>query len=139
MTTETLECGHGESQHSEITRGYGMDADGNRYCYACCSDRERAAMVQTGRATLYLTIDTRTDHETGHRTTWGYAVTDWHGTLRFPALYVRTGRHNMAGTRRDFEFAGPDGFRWVGVQYGENSDIAHCRRTSRPVASPASI
>jgi hypothetical protein len=126
----TLDCGHPPSEHTVTTMGYVRGADGRTYCYDCCADRERAAMIETGRATLYLTIDTQTTGA-GQRITRGYVVTDWPGRLRFPARYVRTGRHNIARVRRDFDFTGPDGFRWVGVQYGDNTEIAHCRRTKQ--------
>lgn len=122
-----LDCGHEPSPHSDFTTGYGLDAEGKRYCYSCCADRERKRMVETGKATLYLTID-----KGAHYT---YAVTDWPGLLSFPARYVRRGTHNIARTRLDFEFTGPDGYRWVGVQYGADTQIAHCRRTKQAVAS----
>lgn len=108
-----LDCGHTPSPHGNITTGYGTTRDGRRECYDCCAARERAAMIATGRATLYLTGD---------------AVTDWPGKLRFPVGHVRKGRHNMARVRYDFRFSGPDGATWSGVQYGDNTQIAHCRR-----------
>lgn len=117
----TLDCGH-----ISTTGAFGRDSKtGETRCFPCCANLERAQMVETGKATLYLTISEKDNYT--------YAVTDWPGLLRFPARYVRSGRHNIAGTRLDFEFTGPDGFRWVGVQYGRNTQIAHCKRTKEKI------
>ena len=110
---EILDCGHPESEHSEFTRGYGTTADGKRHCYTCCADQDRSAMVRDGKIVLYLT-------EKG--------VTNWPGSLVFPVVHKRKGRHNMAGTRYDVWFTGPEGRNWHGVQYGENTQLCHCRR-----------
>ena len=115
---ELLDCGHPESEHLSITRGYGQDRDGKKYCYDCCADNERQAMLDTGRATLYLVKDN------GH-----YEVTDWPGKLRFKVYYKHVGRHNIAGNRIDVWFDGPDGHVWHGVQYGDWTDICHCKST----------
>jgi hypothetical protein len=40
-----------------------------------------------------------------------------------------TGRHNIAGVRYDVWFRGPDGHVWWGVQYGDMTQICHCKRT----------
>lgn len=55
-------------------------------------------------------------------------VTNWPGSLSFRTGYIRKGRHNFAGTRYDTWFTGPDEKTWHAVQYGENTQIAHCRR-----------
>jgi hypothetical protein len=76
-------------------------------------------MLDTGKATLYL-VDADAH---GMR-----YVTDWSGMLRYRALNYRVGRHNMAGKRYDVDFIGPDGYWWHGTQYGDNTQIIHCRR-----------
>ena len=114
--TEILECGHTESP---ITRGYGTDKDGNRYCYECCAAQDRASMIETGKATLYLSAP-----KEGNK----FKITNWPGSLSFAVGHVRTGRHNWAGRRYDAWFTGPDGKNWHGVQYGDNTQIIHCRR-----------
>lgn len=104
-----------------VGTGYGI-ADRNNpqfVCYACCGKREREAMIRTGKATLYL------QHQNGGL---NGTVTDWPGTLRF-SCGVRIGRHNIAGRRYDVWFTGPDGAQWHGTQYGDNTQIVHCRRT----------
>lgn len=116
MEPEMLDCGH-MSTPTQLTVGYGIDADGKRHCYACCAVRDRAQMEEAGKATLYLV------EERGKRP----EITNWPGSLRFPAGPVRKGRHNIAGTRYDTWFDGPGG-TWHAVQYGENTQIAHCKR-----------
>ena len=103
------------------TTGYGQDRKGRKHCFACCADRERASMVETGRAVLYLSVS-------------GREVRDWAGQLRFSAM-IKRGAHNIARTRRDAWFTGPDGYVWHGVQYGEWSEIVHCKRTKTPARS----
>lgn len=154
------------------------------FCYQCCADDERARMIETGRAMLYLTqgkgkwlpeelqaelLPGRADicrmagrtwivrpkgQTVGNagfyprawtaiyveatnegqalrdaaRTTAVWSVTDWPGKLSFPVTSISKGRHNMARTRYDVTFIGPDGKPWRGTQYGENTQICHCRR-----------
>jgi hypothetical protein len=71
-------------------------------------------MIDTGRAVLYLC-------ESGR-------LTNWPGSLQFRAHAMKEGRHNIAGTRIDVWFIGPDGARWHGTQYGEWTQLCHCRR-----------
>jgi hypothetical protein len=76
-------------------------------------------MKDEGRITLYLTDDGR--------------VTNWPNSLSFKG-HVSKGRHNIAGTRYDVWFTGPDGHRWHGTQYGDNTQICHCKRTKERVS-----
>lgn len=113
------DCGH-TAIPKGCTTGYGTDPEtGETHCFACCALRDRAAMVEDGRATLYLC-----DGEPGQRST----VTNWPGTLRFEVNARCNGRHNIARVRYDVWFRGPDGKPWWGVQYGDNTQICHCRR-----------
>ena len=115
--TEVLECGHSLSPHESFTTGYGTgygtDGTGARYCYSCCAENDKAYMQESGKITLYLT-------ERG--------VVNWPGSLVFPVRHKRTGRHNIAQERTDVWFIGPDGFVWHGVQYGEWTQVLHCKR-----------
>lgn len=117
---EILDCGHPPSPHESFTTGYGLGADGKTYCYACCAERERASMVTTGRATLYLV-----DGCDGRP----YRVTDWPGHLSFAVGRVRcSARGGGFGSQRtDAWFTGPDGRTWHAVSRGD-SQIARCRR-----------
>jgi hypothetical protein len=131
----TLDCGHAPSPHSSFTTGYGESRDGRRICYECCAALDRQDMLETGRATLYLC---RTQAVVGSGSippgfirggTW--KATNWPGSLSFPISHLTEGRHNIAGKRFDAWFTGPDGNVWHGVQYGENTQILHCRRNGR--------
>lgn len=121
IETELLDCGHPESAHSEFTRGYGTDSQGKRHCYACCAEQDKAHMRQHGKIALYLT----TKPDLGG--SYGDArISNWPGSLEFKGRYHK-GRHNIAGSRYDawFKF---EGSNWHGVQYGENTQIIHCRK-----------
>ena len=108
------DCGHPESEHSELTRGYGTDREtGKTSCYACCAEHDRDIMRTTGRITLYLCGNTR--------------LTNWPGSLVIEPYRLRIGRHNIAGKRYDVWFHFED-TKWHGVQYGSNTQICHCRR-----------
>lgn len=134
-----LECGHEPSPHSSITTGYGVDASGARHCYACCAERDKADMTRTGRATLYLSSEpyrglgcvdwanlADVQGPADDRRAW--KITNWPGSLTFRPHYVKRGRHNIARTRYDAWFTGPDGKPWHGVQYGDMTQVIHCRR-----------
>ena len=113
---ETLKTGTGGV-------GYARDPETRRKtCYLCCAEVDRQYMRDHGKVTLYLT---------GSREE-GFKVSNWPGTLVFSRVYVRKGQHNIARTRWDvwFNF---EGFEWYGVQYGENTQLVHCKRTKTRV------
>lgn len=114
-----LDCGHEESAHSEFTSGYGIDKNGKKHCYVCCAERDKRQMRDDGRITLYLV-------KRGEE----YVLTNWPASFEIPLYHVRKGRHNIARARYDFWFSF-EGTPWHGVQYGENTDIAHCRRVKK--------
>lgn len=113
-------------------------------CYTCCAARDKEDMIATGKATLYLTLAVKPlppryhEHFTYFSKERGMCrrdekgsygtVTNWPGTLTFDLTYAKAGLHHRAETRYDVWFKGPDGSRWHGVQYGENTQICHCRR-----------
>lgn len=117
--SDILDCGHNPSKHGAFTTGYSTDLEGKRHCYDCCAKNGRESMVRDG-------------HSRGLPLYWsgGDEVTDWPGHLRFKLYpWRRVSRHNWGLLRTDFWFNGPDGFVWHGFQIGENTQIAHCRRT----------
>jgi hypothetical protein len=133
---EILDCGHVASEHSEHTTGYGVHADGSKHCYACCAEQDKKTMRDTGRTVLYLSMSG--DANTAHGTTLArpicgsyyygqHRVTNWPGSLELPVHGIKVGRHNIAGRRYDFWFAF-EGTQWHGVQYGDYTQIAHCKR-----------
>lgn len=96
--------------------GYGTDKDGQKVCYECCGKQDAQRMRETGKAVMYL----------GRRGE-GQEVLNWPGSLRLPVQGTKTGRHNIAGKRYDvwFQF---EGQAWHGVQYGDFTQICHCKR-----------
>lgn len=50
----TCDCGHRESKHSEITRGYGTDNEGKTYCYDCCNKRDIESIERGETFTGYV-------------------------------------------------------------------------------------
>jgi len=121
IETTVLECGHAESEHSEFTRGYGTDSAGNRHCYQCCADADKKQMRDTGKICLYLTTKPDIGGNYGNA-----ELSNWPGSFKLAGRYHK-GRHNMARFRYDvwFNFEGQN---WHGVQYGDNTQICHCRR-----------
>lgn len=119
LEPEMLDCGHMSTPDGFAT-GYACDGD-KRICYDCCAKIERQAMIDTGKATLYL-VGGQDEH-------CGYEVTNWPGNMRFNVRSSRRGRHNMTGKRIDVWFVGPDRHWWWGVQYGDMTQIVHCKRT----------
>lgn len=106
-----LDCGHEESEHSDLTTGYGTDNEGKKYCYACCAEQDREQMRKDGDITLYL---------------HNGKVTNWPSSLVFVPYHERKGRHNIAGTRTDVWFSF-EGTTWHGTQYGSFSEICRCK------------
>ena len=136
MSTELLECGHPESPHSDFTRGYGTNDKGERHCYACCAANDRAAMIETGRATLYLVSRPNAAPATvgsgmRARAPVHWFVMNWPGSLEFncfPTVRKSSRGGGFGSQRTDAWFAGPDGYIWHAVNRGD-SQIARCRRT----------
>jgi hypothetical protein len=127
ISQRVLDCGHVPSDHGPSTTGYGTDKDGKMFCYACCAENDKKAMIKDGRAMLYLVQDKSVDKSPDSRPS--YRVTNWPGSLCFYVFHYRIGKHNIAGKRIDAWFKGPDGFVWHAKQYGNMSEIAHCKRT----------
>ena len=98
--------------------GYGVDDKGRKCCYQCCAKVDADYMREHGRMTLYLDASKR-------------KVSNWPGSLAFTTGAVRKGRHNIAGVQYDTWFMGPDNTSWHAVQYGDNTQIAHCKRVKR--------
>ena len=105
------------SQCHRNTQEYGLTRTGAVVCYACCADLDRAQMHETGRITLYLV-------QRSER----WVVTNGPGTLEYRVRERRQGRHNIAGRRMDVWFTDDMGQPWHGTQYGEWTQICHCRR-----------
>ncbi len=121
----------GETKHPDpdsCGTGYRTNEKGQKICYACCGKEDKEYMIENGRTVLYYTpavsCTIRLFHEPAK-------ISNWPGTLTFHPIYTKQGRHNIARSRVDVWFNGPDGFVWWGVQYGDFTQILHCKRTKK--------
>lgn len=108
------------TSEGDVGTGYALSEAGDITCYKCCAESEKQYMIENGRIDLYAVVGDN----------YAVEVTNWPGTLRFPVKYLKIGKHNIAKVRRDvwFDF---DGYVWHGVQYGNSSEVCHCRKTKR--------
>ena len=126
----TLDCRHVLwREPGNGAAGYGRDDHGATFCYVCCADRDRAAMVASGRADLYLTNEPdRASDVAGARR---HVVSNWPGSLKFPVERVRRSTSRGFGPwpiiRYDVWFRDHTGAAWWGVNKGDNQ-ILRCRR-----------
>lgn len=134
-----------------FTTGYGEMPNGDKHCFPCCADLDREHMIADGKITLYLTQSEDSDY-LGTQDLRDYArllnshiypqmsrkchyVTNWPGSLRFKVVGgPGQGYHNMARYRYDVWFIGPDRHIWHGTQYGDNTQLCHCKRTKEVYA-----
>lgn len=114
---ERLDCGHSESPHSDITRGYAVRPNGQRICYGCAEARDKANLLTETRYGAYLHKVRGAEHtltgwpgwtlarvtalwETqiggfmGRQTIWRFKAVDvhgqhWYGTSPGPGMYAR--------------------------------------------------
>lgn len=104
--------------------------DTGKVCYTCCGKLEKKSMLETGKAILYLVLDMPFSKEKpnlAQSTNFGNGkVTNWPNSLSFPCR-VKRGSHNWARTRYDVWFK-VEGQNWHGVQYGDFTQLCHCRR-----------
>ena len=122
-------CTKVKSEESDFVTGYALDEYGGKICYECCAIEDRYKMEEKGKIVLYLTRDDNKNPQ----------VTNWPGTLVFPVLLMKEGKHNIVGKRIDVwfrvpppplsEYIGEKESIWWGVQYGDNTEVVHCKRT----------
>ena len=114
------DCGESKPVNPSGGTGYAVFTENgteSKICYECCGIRDAEYMRDNDRITLYLVRN-----DAGRD-----MVTNWPGTLEMPAG-VQSGRHNIAGVRYDAWFRAPDGRKWWGVSYGDNTQLIHCRK-----------
>lgn len=116
---------------NNITTGYGLDKDNNCICYDCCAKDDLQYMKDKGKIVLYLSEKKHQDSSATSFSCDYYEVSNWPGSLKFKAYHFNEGEHNWARKRYNVWFKGPDGFIWYGVQYGDNTQICHCKRTKQ--------
>lgn len=116
--SDLLECGHAESPHSDITRGYGTAEDGKRHCYDCCTAMDLASMKETGKIVAYISDD-------------GKTITNWPGrTLAYVTRLWET-RHNIGGKITHVWARAADGTWWHGKGPGKGMYIRLHRSKSK--------
>lgn len=115
-------CGQHIEHTDTLTTGYGTNAQGEKVCFVCCGILDKAKMHDTGKATGYLVKTT----DQSNLPLW--KVTNWPGTLSYTVKYQRKGHHNIARTRQDVWFEDEHGHNWHGVQYGNMTQLCHCKR-----------
>jgi len=104
--------------------GFAYDENGLVVCYKCCATIDRQYMHDHGKITLYLTPS---PSPVGSIKT-GYNVINWPGTLGFRCVRVALGRNNIGRKRIDVWFEDNVLGYWHGVQYGENTQLIHCKK-----------
>lgn len=112
------ECKQEIVHESTISTGYGTDSDGRKVCFACCGEADKQYMRDHDKITLYLSSTELCVDK---------FVKNWPGTLIIPVTGFSRGCHNFARYRYDvwFRFEGQD---WHGVQYGDNTQLVHCKK-----------
>jgi hypothetical protein len=114
---EITKSGNGDTGYGTVFK------TGKKICYACCALRDIEQMKESDRISLYLCDDTRP-----------WRVTNWPGTLSiFATGYVTPHGHSWGLTRRDVWFVDTNGAHWHGVQYGDNTQLVHCKKLKHPV------
>ena len=112
------DCGHPESEHLDITRGYATNKDGKTICYECCAEMDREYLRKNGKLSGYFTTDECRKSQ----------FSNWPGSFILYAKDVRKSWHNFAGKNGRTDF-------WVwfeckcyhGVQIGHNNQCATIR------------
>jgi len=115
-----LECGHEPSHHEEFTTGYGVTDNGERHCYECCAKMDREFMDSNKKITLYLV------ERDGK-----FFIENWAGSLSYKVQFSKKGGHNIAGSRLDVWFNDHHRRQWHGVQYGNNTQLCHCKKLKK--------
>jgi len=128
---KTFYCAKCGQKFSGTISSYAITKDEQRICYRCCAENDRAQMQEQGEITLYLeqTNNRLQDGQARNPKTGNYwQVSNWPGTLKFPVLHFRRGRHNIAGTQVTVEFRDHTGAKWYGRQVGNYSQLRRCKR-----------
>lgn len=128
-----LACGHEPSHSNDIGVGYG-EINGQNYCYPCCGELERIAMVEHGTAFLYWKpVHMLTDEEEVKTNRGHGIIVDWPGNIIAPVMYYSTGKHNIAGIVQYLWFNFND-YGWIGKHYPVAGDYVRCKRLKTKVA-----
>ena len=128
MGTHKFYCSHckqNKSHKSDSTTGYASKRNGHKVCFECCAVVDKQYMDKYGKINLCLTLNPKA---LGLCQPHMHHVSNWPGTLKFSLVQHSKGRHNIAGSRNDVWFHDAHGRTWHGVQYGEWTQVVHCKR-----------
>lgn len=123
-TIERLDCGHPESAHSSITRGYAI-LHGIKVCYDCAQSQEIADLKTAQRYTAYLTADGPYRH----------SLTGWVGwKLATVTRLWETSAGGFCRGRNIMRFRATDvhGQKWYGTSPGVGMYARMHKAKSRP-------
>lgn len=117
---------------TRYTTGYGTTKDGKKFCYSCCAELTKEEMRRDGKIMLYFSYDSPNHNpqftSSGiNLTASDYKVSDWGDGLSIRPTRVKVGKHNIAKRRWDVWFQFENTW-WYGVNYGDMTQILHCRR-----------
>ncbi len=104
---------------------YTVNGVEKKLCYKCAGNLEKKdleAKKPGERYTLYL----------GKGKDGKWYVSNWSGTLKFPARGKSEGRHNIGGSRVDVWFQDGKQRWWHGVQIGDLNQLCHCQLLKYP-------
>ncbi len=120
------DCGQDKAHESDISTGYGVDDSGRKICFSCCGKADEREMAESDKYILYLSR--RLEKSTHGAPSYHWYLSNWPGTFEIRLNNApRKGGHNIAGTRYDVWFWF-DGSEWHGVQYGDWTQLCHCKR-----------
>lgn len=128
METYICDCGHAESPHLDITRGFGTDRNGKTKCYTCCAEDDKQYLRENGQLTGYF-VKKETPNPFGSPGSVSqYAFVNWPSSFVLPARWVKKSWHNFAGKngRTDF-WVWFEGKCYHGVQIGHFNQLATIR------------
>jgi hypothetical protein len=123
-------------EHSECTTGYATKRNNHKVCYNCCAKLDKERMIKDGQITLYLTMLPKGMKKDGTIATIGLdaisqlaKITNWPGSLIIWGRWKK-GRHNIVNNRYDVWFMFENS-QWHGVQYGDNTQLLHCKQVKK--------
>ena len=98
-----------------------------KMCYDCLGKRDVNTMFRGERCIMYFHMGNASSREGVIEPA---KVTNWPRTVVFTPFEYTVSHHNIAGTRVDAWWTGPDGARWHGYSIGD-SELMRCNRRKR--------
>lgn len=92
------------------------------------SETDKALMRDAGKITLYLVRGPKLPPKLGSDDRVVAHLVNWDASLSIPTRRIKRSPHNIARYRYDTWFVF-EGDVWHGVQYGDMTQLCHCKRT----------